>query len=144
MSQVSTIEPLALALLSWGRSTMCIDNILMHKICICLDILSWKMKLSMSSRCMYSCIWYCLKSIKFQNETLVQGILQINVIFFFFKFHNDMQVCSVLYINIGRFSFFFCENWSVLVLTWCYENLIGFLKYIYFWADENQPEYQDS
>jgi len=33
--------------------------------------------------------------------------------------------------SVGRFSFF-CENRPVLVLSWCYENLIGSLIYILF------------
>jgi hypothetical protein len=33
--------------------------------------------------------------------------------------------------------------WAVLVFTLCYENLIDFLIYIYIWASENRPSFQD-
>jgi len=35
----------------------------------------------------------------------------------------------------------FCKNRPVPFLSWCYENLIGSLIYIY-WADENRSGYQ--
>jgi hypothetical protein len=47
----------------------------------------------------------------------------------------------------GRFSLFFWgENRPVRVLSWCYENLIGSLMYIYiyiFWAGEDWSGYQN-
>jgi len=38
--------------------------------------------------------------------------------------HNNLYDCWAIFI--------FLWNWSILVLTWCYENLIGFLIYIIF------------
>jgi hypothetical protein len=40
---------------------------------------------------------------------------------------------QLVHTSVGRFSFF-CENRLVLVLTFCYENLIGSLIYCFFLA----------
>jgi hypothetical protein len=50
-----------------------------------------------------------------------------------------IKIVSIVYISVGRFSL--CrENHPVLVLSWCYQNLIGSLIYIYIyiilWAGE--------
>jgi len=43
--------------------------------------------------------------------------------------------------NVGQFSFF-CENQLISVITWCYENLINCLTYIFVWANENWRRYK--
>jgi hypothetical protein len=43
--------------------------------------------------------------------------------------------------RVGQFSFF-CENCLILVLSWCYENLIGSLIYNFLEAGENRSGYQ--
>jgi hypothetical protein len=44
--------------------------------------------------------------------------------------------------SVGWFSLF-CENRSVPVLSWWYENLISFLIYNFFWAHKNWSGYQN-
>jgi hypothetical protein len=120
LSQVSTVGPLTLAPLSWGLSAMHIDDILMHRIRICLDILSWKMKLSMSCRCMYSCIWYCLKSIKFQKlNSSSKNIANQCYIFLFQISQWYASLLNALY-----------QCWAVFIFLW---KLIGFGSYMMLW-----------
>jgi hypothetical protein len=51
--------------------------------------------------------------------------------------YSTQHIAPRVWTSVGRFSFFFGENPSVSVLTLCYENLIGFLLYIYWLVRTN-------
>jgi hypothetical protein len=50
----------------------------------------------------------------------------------------ELKIVSIVYTSAGRFSLF-CENHPVLVLSWCYENLISSLLYIYIFFGAWEP-----